>query len=252
MKKLFIALLSAVLFFGVNTTNAQSTVSGSMVQFHVDNGPDASAYYIAASHASNKVLIIFHEWFGLNETVETAAKKWQTLLGGNVAVYAVDLLDGKTATDDYSGGKLMSNLDAIRGENIVKGLIQKIGTGAQIATLGWGMGGTWAYNASALAGAQSVGCIMYYGYPVTDQNRIKAQSSDVLYLYGNYDQYITKSDMEAFGKTITASGHGFSYQTFNAPHDFASGNGVTPVVVRPYIMETEHMALDFLNHKLSL
>ena len=252
MKKLFTAILTAIVFFGLNTANAQNSTTnvGGMIKFQTYGGPDANAFYIPSDRATDRVLIVFHEWYGLTDNIKKEAQNWQKQLDGNVAIYAIDLYDGKTTAEKYEAGKMMNNLDPKRAEAIIKGLLQKIGPGKQIATLGWGMGGTWAFTAAAIAGSNAVGCVMYYGYPVKDESLISQFKTDVLYLYANHDENISRADMEQFNKKVTAAGRGFEYETYNGANGFANlGN---PQLQKTERNETQRFALKFLKHKLSL
>ena len=252
MKKLFTAILTAVVFFSLNTANAQNstTSQGGMIQFQTYGGPEANAFYIPADRASDRVLIIFHEWYGLTDNIKKEAQSLQKQLDGNVAIYAIDLYDGKTTAEKFAATKMMNNLDPKRAEAIIKGLLQKIGTGKQIATLGWGLGGTWAFTASAMIGSNAAGCVMYYSYPVKDDSRIAQFKTDLLYLLANDDEYISRADMEQFGKKITDAGRGFTYNSFNGKNGFANiGN---PGFKNAAAQETKILVLKFLKHKLSL
>src|SRR5438105_3414864 len=71
---------------------------GSMVSFNCLDGKTGQAFYVPSDQPTNKVLIIFHEWWGLNDYIKREAVRWQGLLG-NIDVYAVDLFDGEV-TDD--------------------------------------------------------------------------------------------------------------------------------------------------------
>src|SRR4051812_15158084 len=71
--------------------------NGSMITFNTEDAKTGRAWYLPSSAATNKVLVIFHEWWGLNDYIEREAQRWQDSLG-NVDIYAVDLYDGKIAT----------------------------------------------------------------------------------------------------------------------------------------------------------
>ena len=42
---------------------------GSMVSFATLDGKKASAYYVPSPEATSRVLIIYHEWWGLNDYI---------------------------------------------------------------------------------------------------------------------------------------------------------------------------------------
>jgi carboxymethylenebutenolidase len=251
MKKLFPAILTAIVFFGLNTAIAQnSAATAGMIKFQTYGGPDGNAYYIPSGKATNSVVIVFHEWYGLTDNIKKDAQNWQKRLNGNVDVYAIDLYDGKTVAEKFAAEKMMNNLDPARAEAIINGLIQKIGTDKQIATVGYGMGGTWAFIASTDLGSKAAGCVMYYGYPVKDDSRISKFKTDAFYMLGNDDEYISMSDMKDFHDKVTAAGRGFTYETFNGRNGFA--NTGNPQMDPTPKRETEFLAKDFLSHKLSI
>jgi carboxymethylenebutenolidase len=223
---------------------------GTMIQFPVTGGPDGNAFYVPADVPANKVLFIFHEWWGLNDYIKREAENWQKMLGGKVDVYAIDLYDGKVATMPDEAGKLASGLNAKRGESIVSGLLHKIGGNKKVATLGWCMGGSWSFTAIMLAGTQAAGCVMYYGFPEKDFNRIKTLKCDVLYIRGSQDNFIKKSDVEEFEKQVQKTGHNITMYSFDAPHAFA--NPSNPKYDAKSAAEAQKYALDFLKDKLSV
>jgi len=280
MRKLYAFLLAAILFFTPNNASAQSCCKkptemqalafnkafkashlppnpisytpekGSMVQFPVPNGVDGNAFYVPADSPSNKVLFIFHEWWGLNDYIRKESEKWQKLLGGKVNVYAIDLYDGKEAVTPDEAGKLMGNQEPNRGESIVNGLLQRLGNGKQIATLGWCMGGSWSFTGAVAAGSEAVGCVMYYGFPEKNPDRIKALRCDVLYIRGSKDAFIKAEDVDAFKTKVKVSGHDFTLDSFDAVHAFA--NPSNPNYDVKSATDAQNISLKFLRNKLSL
>jgi len=250
MKKLFTAIFTATLLFGITAVQAQGT-SANMIKFATYGGPDANALYIPASAGpTDRVLIIFHDWNGLDDNAKTEAINWEANLEGHVAVYAIDLYDGKTASNAFEAGKLMTNLDEKRAEAIVNGLLQKIGAGKRISTLGWGLGGTWAFITSAITGTNAAGCVMYAAYPVKDESRFSQFKTDALYMLSVNDEYVTRATMEQFQQKVTAAGRGFMFETFTGRHGFA--NIGSPAYQQVEANETKNMAIRFLRHKMSL
>ena len=254
MKKLFFIFLPVVLFFAAIGAKGQSCCKkpegndmkalalnksfkaahesplpfnyaaqkGKMVKIPVTGGADGNAFYVPADEASDKVLLVFHEWWGLNDYIKREAENWQKYLGGSVAVYAIDLYDGQVATTPDEASKLMSGLDSKRAEAIINGVLNKIGKDKKVATIGWCAGGSWSFTAAVLGGEQTRGCVMYYGFPEKDDARVKAMKSNVLYIYGTKDNFIKKSDVLAFGNKLIKNGRGFTYQSYDAVHAFAN------------------------------
>jgi len=223
---------------------------GAMIRFPVAGGADGNAFYVPADESTDKVLLVFHEWWGLNDYIKREAENWQKLLGGKVAVYAVDLYDGKVGTTADEASKIMGGLDPKRGESIITGLLQKIGKNKKVATIGWCMGGSWSFIATILAHSEAAGCVMYYGFPEKDMSRIKPLNCDILYIRGEKDNFIKKSDVEEFEKKVQATGHKIATYSFDAVHAFA--NPSNPKYDAKSAEEAKKLALKFLQEKLSV
>jgi len=194
---------------------------GATVSFPTGDGKTGSAYFIHAAKPTKNVLIVCHEWWGLNDYIKREAEAWQSQLG-DVEVYAMDLYDGKSAATPEEAGKLMGALDPVRATEIVKGLLAKIGEGKNIVTLGWCMGGSWSFQTALHAGTNAKACVMYYGFPEEDQKKISMLKTDVLYIYGTKDAYIKKDVVEQFGKRVEATGNKFTRIDYDAVHAFAN------------------------------
>ncbi|MGN6567067.1 MAG: dienelactone hydrolase family protein [Flavipsychrobacter sp.] len=222
---------------------------GSMIQFECVDGHKGSAYYVPSDEATDKVLIIFHEWWGLNDYIKREAVRWQELLG-NVDVYAVDLYDGQVTDDPDIASKLASSLDRKRGEAIVKGVLAQAGRNKLIATLGWCFGGGWAFTTTVFAGNQASGCVMYYGFPEQNEKRIKQLKTDVLYIWGSQDQFIRRYNVDQFADKVKATNHQFDLHVFEAVHAFA--NPSNPKYQPLYATQAQNLAVAFLKKKLAL
>lgn len=223
--------------------------TGYMDSFNTLDGSTAKAFYVPSDQPTSKTLIIIHEWWGLNDYIKREAERWQELLG-NVDVYAVDLFDGKVAADAATASKLSSSLDKKRAENIIKGLHRNIGTNNIIGTLGWCLGGTWAFTASRLVEKQAAGCVMYYGFPEQDEKLISQMKTDVLYIWAARDKHITKDAVTAFGQKLEGAQRKFTMHTFDADHAFA--NPSNPVYDRLAARQAEQLAIAFLKKYLAI
>lgn len=223
---------------------------GSMIRFHTkDAGKDGQAYYVPSDKATNVVLVIFHEWWGLNDYMKQEAERWQKMLG-NVDVYAVDLYDGMVAATPEEASKIAKSLDARRGQHIIEGLISKIGQDKQIATLGWCMGGSWSFTAALLAGDQAAACVMYYGFPEQDEQKVKTIQCDVLYMWASRDNFITRDVVQTFKQQVEATNHRFDLHVFDAVHAFA--NPSNPHHDPKATEEAQVLTLKFLKERLRL
>ncbi len=222
---------------------------GSDITFQTLDGKKGRAYYVPAPEATVRTLIIFHEWWGLNDYIRREADRWQDSLGP-IDVYAIDLYDGVVATTPEEAGKLSSTLDKRRADVLIKGLLAKIGRDNQVATLGWCMGGSYAFRAAVLAEKQASGCVMYYGFPEKDAKNIIPLKTDVLYIHGTLDKFIPVADVQQFGKAVEAAGRKFTYIGTAADHAFA--NPSNPHYDAARAKEMEQSSLGFLRRYLQL
>jgi carboxymethylenebutenolidase len=193
---------------------------GTRVSFKAADGSEAMGYEIRSKKPSNKWIFVIQEWWGLNDYIKRESDQlFQEI--DNVNVLALDLYDGKTAATPDSAMKLVQAAKTDRLENIIKGAIAKAGADAKIYTIGWCFGGMWSLQTTLLAGKQAAGCVMYYGRPETNLEKLKTLNCDVIGFFGNQDrspspEMVNKfeADMKAAGKTLMANryeaNHGFA------------------------------------------
>lgn len=220
--------------------------NGEMITFNTE-GEIANAYLVKGGKNANKVLIIFHEWWGLNDYIKQEADEYAKDLE-NVDVYAIDLYDGKVATDVPTAQKFMSGLKQERAMSIIKGLIVKVGPEKSIATLGWCLGGAWSLQASLLAESQSAGCVMYYGMPETQIERLKTLNCDVLGIFATEDKFINQEIVKAFKTNMEKAGKKLTVYNYKADHAFA--NPSNPKHNKEFTFEARAIVLDFIKSKL--
>ena len=176
------------------------------------------------------------------------ADQLYTDLGSNVNVIAVDLYDGKVATSRDSAGKYMKELTPERGAAIIQGAIKYAGSKAKIASIGWCMGGGWSLQTALLAGKQDVGCIMYYGSPVQDVDKLKTLNTDVLGIFAKQDKWITTAQVDEFEKNMKAAGKKVEVHSFDADHAFA--NPSNPGYDKTATAEAYKLSLAYLKSHL--
>jgi carboxymethylenebutenolidase len=223
--------------------------SGKMINFKTPDGKTGNAYYVASKQKTNKVLLVFHEWWGLNDYIKKEAEEWQKALG-DIDVYALDLYDGKLATTPDEAGKLMQGLDKSRGESIVKGLLEQLGKNKEIATLGWCMGGSWSFNATILAGADSKACIMYYGFPETNEEILSNLKTDVLFIQATQDGFITNELVDNFVNSLSKLGKSIAREKYEADHAFA--NPSNPKHNKEFSSDAFQKSVRFVKDRLKL
>ena len=198
----------------------QSSI-GKDITYPTPDGRTADAYELKAKTPTNNYILVVHEYFGLNDYVKKESEDIYNDLG-NVNIIDLDLYDGKSSADRAEAAKLMQAVKDDRAEAIIKGAIAYVGPKAHIATLGWCFGGGWSLQATLLAGKQAVACVMFYGMPEKDVNKLKTLHTDVLGNFANQDQWINTKVVAQFADDMKAAGKKLYLHQYDAGHGFAN------------------------------
>ncbi len=212
--KSFVSLHSQPLPFTFNS------IRGNDITYKTSDGTDAHAWEIKATKSTNYYLFVIHEWWGLNDYIKQESEKLSDDLGVNVI--ALDLYDNKIATTSDDAGKLMQDVKTNRAISIIKGAYNYVGSGAKIFTIGWCFGGGWSLQTAIEGGKQVQGCVIYYGQPEKDLNRLKNLNCDVIGFFGNKDKWITPEVVSDFEQNMKLSGKKLIVNRYDADHGFAN------------------------------
>lgn len=194
---------------------------GAMIQYPTPDGRFAHAYLLRDSLKSNRWIFVFHEWWGLNDHIKNTAQQLFDSLG-SVNILALDLYDGRSTDDAQVAGKLMGGVVTGRADNIIQGALNYVGGQARVATLGWCFGGGWSLQAALLGKTQTAGCVMYYGMPEDDVEKLKTLHSDVLMIWADKDQWINQQVVDDFRVHMKAADKQLTVLEYPADHAFAN------------------------------
>ncbi len=222
--------------------------SGKPVSFKASDGTTAMGYEIRSKKKSNKWLFVIQEWWGLNDYIKKESETFYTDLGEDVNVIALDLYDGKIAATADSAMKLIQGAKTERLESIIKGAIAYVGGDAKIFTVGWCFGGMWSLQSSLLAGKQAAGCVMYYGRPENNLDKLKTLNCDVIGFFGNKDRSPSPEVVNKFEADMQAAGKKLTAYKYDAGHGFA--NPSNPVFNKEAATDAHAKALAFLKERL--
>lgn len=193
---------------------------GKDIHYPLPDGTTAHAFEIKADKPTPYYILVVHEWWGLNDFVKQESEKLADTL--NVNVLAIDLYDNKIATTPDEAVKDMQSVNNDRALKIIKGAYDYMGSNAKIFTLGWCFGGGWSLQAALLGGNQVQGCIMYYGMPEKDVNRLKTLQCDVIGFFAEKDKNITPEVVKNFEDNMKAAGKKITVYEYDANHAFAN------------------------------
>jgi len=226
-----------------------SQEGGKMITFKTPDGKDANGYLIKAKKPTDNWIFVIQEWWGLNDNIKRQAEDLYKDLG-NVNVLALDMYDGKVATDRENAGKYMQEFKQERGTTIVKGAISYVGKKAKIGTIGWCFGGGQSFQAALTAGKQAVACVVYYGMPEEDVEKLKTLNADVLGIFGTQDQWISPAVVEKFEANMKAAGKKAIVKNYNAQHGFANPSNPMGAFDEAAYKDAYQTTLDFFKARL--
>jgi carboxymethylenebutenolidase len=195
---------------------------GKMITIPVPGGTAANVYAVEAEQPSNKYVLVFHEWWGLNDYIKKQCDKFYTGVAGSANIYGVDLYDGKVATSQDEASHYMRNVTDERAKAIINAVLEKAGPNASISTVGWCFGGGWSLRTAIMAGNKGNTCVMFYGEPVKNAKEIEPLHAKLVGIWANQDAWITPALVDKFESLLKATGKDYLFRRYTADHAFAN------------------------------
>lgn len=193
---------------------------GKDISYTTADGKEAHAWEIKAKRPTQYYLFVIHEWWGLNDYVKQESEKLSNELGVNVI--ALDMYDNQVASTREDAAKYMQAVTTERATAIIKGAFNYAGKEARIFTIGWCFGGGWSLQTAIEAGNRAAGCIMFYGQPEKDVDRLKNLKCDVIGFFAKRDEWINEKVVEDFKANMQAADRKVSVYEYDADHAFAN------------------------------
>ncbi|MCU0437826.1 MAG: dienelactone hydrolase family protein [Raineya sp.] len=220
---------------------------GKDITFKAADGTEAYGYELKVTKPSKKYIFVIHEWWGLNDHIKREAEKIYNDLG-DVNVIALDLYDKKVATSREEAAQYMQAVKAERAQTIIKGAFTYAGKGAKIGTIGWCFGGGWSLQTALLAGKQAKACVIYYGMPEKDVEKLKTLKAEVLGIFASKEKWINSEIVAEFEKNLIKLKKKASINSFNAEHAFA--NPSNPNYDKDATEKAYQLTIAFFRNKL--
>ncbi len=183
--------------------------------------------YIDSSSAKRPVVLIVHEWWGLNDYSRNRAKQLADL--GYLA-FAIDLYgNGKTAETPDEAGALATPFykDPQLAKARFDAALAKIKTYPQadtnnIAAIGYCFGGGMVLNMARL-GEDLKGVVSFHGSLMGVPADKKTLKADILVCHGEADQFVKPEEVAAFKKELDAIGASYTFKSYaGATHAFSN------------------------------
>lgn len=209
----------------------EMAVVSETVEYGLLRGERLNGYlaYPETAHGGLPGILVFHEWWGLNDNIRAMADK---LAGQGYVVLAVDLYGGQVAETPEQARELMQqtlgNRDALNGniQRAWKYMTEEIGA-LSVASLGWCLGGTLAFNTALLYPDRLAGTVIYYGF-VTDvaPEQLAPLQMPILGLFGADDGGIPVEGVRQFAQRLDRLGKDAEIVIYEgAGHAFANPSG---------------------------
>lgn len=184
--------------------------------------------YDSGSTDKRPVVLVVHEWWGLNDYSKSRAKQLAEL--GYLAI-AIDLYgDGKNADNPDSAGKLATPFyqNPTMAKSRFDAALAKIKTypeaGDKIAAIGYCFGGAMVLNMAKL-GDDLTGVVSFHGGLAgvpADKNLLKAK---ILVCHGGADPFVPQKDVDQFRKQMDSIGATYTFKVYpGALHAFTNPN----------------------------
>ena len=168
-------------------------------------------------------LLLFPEWWGLNDQIKSVAAEFARL--GFIA-YAFNLFNAPPVTTSEAAEAQTLSLDsslATKQSVAVIDWLRKHPKGnGRVGTIGWCFGGGWSLYSSVATPVD--GTVIYYGPMDVTTDQLKALKGPVLGNFASEDTIVTEKEVKAFESEMDAAGKAsdLTVYWYDADHAFAN------------------------------
>lgn len=212
-------------------TPPAAEVQSQTVEYATVDGKPVDGYLVwpADAHGALPGVLMFHEWWGLNDNIRHMADQ---LAAQGYVVLAVDLYHGQVATtpdkareymQQAMGNKAALNSNLNQAFKFMKEQTQAV----SIGTIGWCFGGTMSLQEALLHPKEIDATVIYYGFvQMADKADLAKLQMPVLGFFGAQDQGIPPDAAKTFGQTMKDLGKSAEIHIYpGAGHAFANPSG---------------------------
>ena len=174
-------------------------------------------------------LIVFHEWWGLNDDVRAMADR---IAAEGYIVLAVDLFGGRSTSSPGDARAMMIRVvenPQWANQNIRQAYQFLIDSGQapRIGALGWGFGGGWSLNTALLFPDDLDAAVIFYGQVTSNEARLAPLHVPLLGLFGEDDRGIRLESVRGFEQALDNLGKNIEIEIYpQAEHAFANPAGI--------------------------
>jgi len=215
----------------VSTEGAMRAPAAKVVSTEVvygQSGDQIHRGYLSQSVTTEakSALIVIHEWWGLNEDIHAMTEQ---LAAQGYTALAVDLYDGKSATQVRAAYELSTNLSSNeeRGlanlEKAYNYLEAEMGA-TKIGVIGWCLGGKWSLKTALMLPEDIDATVIYYGGLTDDKDKLATLDMPIIGFVGTRDRL--HKEFIAFDANMKELDKDASIHIYEgAKHAFANASG---------------------------
>ena len=191
------------------------------VTIETPSGRTVTAALAVPATVPAPAVLLIHEWWGLNDQIKAVAAE---LAAEGFVALAVDLYDGKVATDPEAAQTYMKAVDGAAATETLTTWIDWLkaeprSTG-KIGIVGWCFGGGWSLNASIAAPVAAT--VIYYGRVERPAADLADLDGPVLGHFADLDQWIDRAMVGGFETAMKEAGKSLETHWYSADHAFAN------------------------------
>ena len=162
-----------------------------------------SAYFAEAKEKDSPVVILSHEWWGLNENIKAMAKD---IRDRGFHALAIDLFNGAVVTDRKAARIQTKGVQSTEANTTITSWVKwaKANGNGKVATLSWYFGAGWSL--SAALGNPLDAAVIYYGRVTASAKSPAILSVHLLGHFGTMDKSINPEMVGAFQKRLGEAG----------------------------------------------
>ena len=192
------------------------------------SGDQAHRGYLSRPIATEakSALIVIHEWWGLNEDIHSMTEQLAAL--GYTAL-AVDLYDGKSATQVRDAYQLSTNLSSneergLANLKVAYDYLEAEMGATKIGVIGWCLGGKWSLKTALMLPGEIDATVIYYGSLTEDKDKLATLDMPIIGFVGTRDRL--HKEFISFDANMKELGKDASIHIYEgAKHAFANASG---------------------------
>jgi carboxymethylenebutenolidase len=198
---------------------------GKSLSFTRPDGKTTSGYLAEPSADGAPGVVMFEEWWGLNDEIKADAEK---LASGGFRVLVPDLFGGRVATTRDEATHLVSGLDftdAATQDGRGAALYLQHSGSAKVGVTGFCIGGALAMLC-AMHVSEFDAVVTFYGYPPPEAGDPGLIKIPVMGHWALQDQFYNPPGVEALETRLKEGGVPYEFYRYDANHGFCNPKGL--------------------------